>query len=365
MLTLIILALFASGCGEKNLSAEEVATQIMDKQNSTQDYSYTVQATYYIEGKAKESEIKSMFKKPNKIKSITTESGKENQTIVVSDGEFIWNYHPETNEVVKTKLSGIPEPTQNDYINVIDKFLNSTNVTLLGMEDIDGKTTYLLETTPKEASEASQEASQPIYRLIGRAKIWVDKETWMPLRSEIYDHAGNLTMKFEIRDLKVNSGIPDSEFKFEIPNGAKIVEQKNIKSSELELFSLEEARKKASFKILTPEYLPEGYTFYSSTIENNSRFSPTDHISERVHLMYISLTGPAIIIIETVYDNQSSGAKVMHDGEDIKVNGTEGKYVSIGDRKILEWKLGNVSLLLGTCLEKDEMLKIAESISAV
>lgn len=94
----------------------------------------------------------------------------------------------------------------------------------------------------------------------------------MPLRYETYNSDGNLTMKLEIQDLKVNAGISDSEFKFEISKGAKIVDLGEIKPPE-EL-SLEEARTKASFKILTPEYLPEGYEFNNSMIYNNSQFSP-------------------------------------------------------------------------------------------
>jgi outer membrane lipoprotein-sorting protein len=359
MLTLITVALTASGCTEKNLSAEEIATQILDKQNSTQDYSYTMHITSYIGEKTEESKFKTLFKKPNMSKEVITEDGKENQTFVVSDGEFIWSYIPETNEVIKTKLPENSEPTQNDYINAVGEFLNSTNVTLLGMESIDGRTTYLLETTPKENEEASQ--------LIDRTKIWVDKETWMPLRYEIYNGNGNLTLKIEIRDLKVNSGIPDSEFRFEIPKGAKIVETKEAKLPEK--LSLEEATKKASFKILTPEYLPEGYTFSHSMVYNNSEFSPTDQVSEIVDLTYtnekpiIGITGPVIALTETINENHSSYAKVMDNSEDIMISGIEGKYVSIGDMKILIWKLGNVNLSLCASLDKDEMLKIAESIS--
>lgn len=44
----------------------------------------------------------------------------------------------------------------------------------------------------------------------------------MPLKYEMYDSSGNLTAKVEIWDLKVNSGIPDSEFVFNIPDGAEI-----------------------------------------------------------------------------------------------------------------------------------------------
>jgi hypothetical protein len=72
----------------------------------------------------------------------------------------------------------------------------------------------------------------------------------------MYDGDGNLTAKIEIRDLKVNSGIPDSEFKFEIPDGAEVktLDIKEIKSSEKlkeikssEKPSPEEAREKTSF----------------------------------------------------------------------------------------------------------------------
>lgn len=220
VLAFIVVALFASGCMEKNLSAEEIATKILDKQNSTQDYSYTMYMTSYIGEKPKEIEYKTMFKKPNMIKSIATEPGKQNQTVSVSDGKFLWNYIPDTNTVTKITLSNISEPTRNDYADIIGKFLNDTNITLLGMENIDGRTTYLLEITPKETNEDP--------KLMYKTEIWVDQETWVPLKYEIYNGNdngnGNLTMKLEIQDLKINSGIPDSEFKFEIPKDAKVLD---------------------------------------------------------------------------------------------------------------------------------------------
>ncbi|MDR7667330.1 outer membrane lipoprotein-sorting protein [Methanosarcina sp. Z-7115] len=352
VLIFIVVALFSSGCTEKNLNAEQIASQMMDKENNTRDYSYTMHMNSYFGGENKETESKTMFKKPNMIKSIVTEPGKENQTIIVSDGKTLWSYTPDTNTVTKIKISKASELTKNDYTNIIDNFLNDTNVTVLGVENVDGRKTYLLETTPKE--------NDGDYELIYKTKIWVDQETWMPLRYETYNGDGNLTMKLEIRDLKVNTGIPDSEFKFEVPTGAKIVDLGEIKPPE-EL-SLEEARKKASFKILTPKYLPEGYEFNNSMIYNNSIYSSESQISETVELTYTK--DKAIIdLAETVSKNQSSDAAVMDKSEDIKINGIEGKYVSMGKMKLLTWKLGDVNLSLCASLEKDEMLKIAESIS--
>ncbi len=352
VLTVVFVALFASGCTEKNLNAEQIAAQMMDKENNTRDYSYTMHVTSYFGGETKETESKTMFKKPNMIKSIVTESGKENQTTIVSDGKIVWSYTLDTNTVTKMKISKPSELTENDYTNIIDNFLNDTNVTVLGVENVDERKTYLLETTPKENDRD--------YELIYKTKIWVDQETWMPLRYETYNGDGNLTMKLEIQDLKVNTGIPDSEFKFEIPEGAKIVDMGEIKLPE-EL-SLEEARKKASFKILTPDYLPEGYEFNSSMIYNNSQFSPENQISETVELTYIK--GKAIInLAETVSKNQSSDTIAMGKEEDIQINGIDGKYLSMGKTKLLTWKLGDIDLSLCASLEKEEVLKVAESIS--
>jgi outer membrane lipoprotein-sorting protein len=350
VLAFVTMAFFASGCTEKNLSAEEIAAQMMDKQNSIQDYSYTLHTTSYLGEKTIESDDKFVLKKPNKSKEILTEPGTGNQSIFVYDGEFMWHYNiPDTHEVVKTKISGIPELTQNDCINMIGEILNSTNVTLLGMEKVDGRNAYMLKTTPKETNESSQ--------LPDRTKIWVDKETWIPLKYEIYNSDGNPFTIFEIRDLKINSGIPDSEFQFEIPKDAKIVEEKLP-----EILSLDEARKKVSFKILTPEYLPEGYSFNSSMFFNNSMFG-SDEVFETVDLTFMN-GKESIGITETVYENMSSDTKsILSDGEDIKINGIEGKYLSIGDEKVLRWKLGTVYLSLFASLEKDELLKIAESIS--
>ncbi len=216
VLAFITVALFVSGCTEKNLNAEEITSQILDKENSTQDYSYTMHMTSYIGEKTEEIEYKTMFKRPNMFISIATKPGKQNQNIRILDGEFMWTYIQDTNTVTKIAISNIPEPMKNDYANIIDRFLNDTSVTLLGEENIDGRTTYLLEITPEETDGYSE--------LLYKTKIWVDQETWMPLKYEIYSGNGNLTMKLEILDLKVNTGIPDSEFKFEVPTGAKILD---------------------------------------------------------------------------------------------------------------------------------------------
>ena len=213
LLIFITLALFASGCTEKDLSAEEIASRMLERQDSIQDYSYTMHTAYYVGEKAIVSEFKTIYKKPYMIKNFIQEPGKEEETLVLSDGEFRWTYAPDTNTVMKTRLSKTPELTKSDYLTLAGIILNDTNVSLLGLEEIDSRETYLLKAIPKETEENAAQYG---------TKIWIDKETWMPLKYELYDSSGNLTVRTEIYDLKVNSGIPDSEFVFNIPDGAEI-----------------------------------------------------------------------------------------------------------------------------------------------
>ncbi|MDY9926869.1 outer membrane lipoprotein-sorting protein [Methanosarcina sp.] len=355
-LTLLILlfpTLFVSGCTEE-LSAEEIAEHMQEKEDSIQDNSYTMQMTSYFGEKTRESEVRILQKKPNKSKTVSIKPEEEAGTIVVSDGEFMWTYDPKTNTVMKMELPDTPILGEIDYVGIISALLNETDVSRIGMEEIDGRPAYLLETSPKEEGEGIQ--------LVDRVKLWVDKETWMPLRYEMYDSSGDLMMELEIHDLEINTGIPDSEFVFEVPEGA------TVKTVDLDSFeipgemTLEEARESAGFEILVPEYLPEGYAFNYSMVFNNSWIAPEGQAFETVSLTYENEKEDIISLSETVYETETPDAVIMNSAEDIAINGRDGKYLAFGNMKILSWEIGDIDLSLTTPLEKDEMLKIAESI---
>jgi hypothetical protein len=197
-------------------------------------------------------------------------------------------------------------------------------------------------------------------------KIWVDKVTWMPLRYEMYDSGGDLMMELEIRDLEINTGIPESEFVFEVPERAT-VKTVDLDSFELpEEITLEEARESAGFEILVPEYLPEGYAFNYSMVSNESLTVPEEQTLETVILRYENEKGDIISFSETAYEKEVlefPEAAITNYGENVTINGRDGKYLAFGDMKILKWEIGNIDMILTASLEKEEMLKIAESIS--
>jgi outer membrane lipoprotein-sorting protein len=352
LMFLLVPILFVSGCtGE--LSAEEIAEQIQQKEASIPDYSYTTHMTYYIGDQTQESELQILQKKPNMIKTVIIEPEEEAGSVAVSDGEFMWTYDPKTNTVMKMELPETPAEGEMDYVGFISTFLNETEVSLIGIEEVDQRSSYVLEAIPKEEESA---------QLIDRFKLWVDKETWMPLRYEMYDSTGNLAIELEIRDLEINTGIPDSEFVFKVPEGAT-VKTMDMESFEIsEYTNLEEAEESVGFEVLSPEYLPEGYEFDHATAYNTSEIVPDGQAAETVILTYMK-GAESMVITETVYESQAPEAAIMDSAEDIDINGRDGKYLAFGDMKILKWEIGNIDLSLTASLEKDEMLRIAESIS--
>ncbi|MDD3041642.1 MAG: outer membrane lipoprotein-sorting protein [Methanosarcinaceae archaeon] len=351
VLLLIALTLFISGCQE-NMSAEEIATKMQEKEEGIEDYSYTMYMTTYLNGeKAMESEMATMYRKPNLMKSIGKEGDEE--VTVVSDGEFVWSYNPGTNMVTKIKLPDTGESPEINYLAIVQDFLNESEVSLPGTEEIDGRPAYLLELSPKENEQ-----------LIGKTKVWVDKETWMPTRIELYDNRESLISEVELRDLEINTGIPESEFVFEVPEGAEIKNLDLEKDFEApEKLSLEEAKAESSFEILLPEYLPEDYAFNHSMVTNNSWIAPEGRAFETVFLIYVNEADDRLSLSESLYEEEARKAGMIDLAENVSINGKEGKYMEVlGDRKVLKWEIGEMELTLRGTLEKAELLKVAESI---
>ncbi|AKB23780.1 hypothetical protein MSMTP_0311 [Methanosarcina sp. MTP4] len=244
LLLLLVPALFASGCEDKGLAAEkeltleEIAAQMQQKEDNINDYSYTLNLNLDFEGETLENEFEVLARKPDMYRILTKKPGKEPEKVEVSNGEYMWTYYPWKNTAIEVKLPETSEPEEkepaekdsgeNSEIGLIGGLLNENRTTLLGTEEIDGRPAYLLGKNPEEErdeneegegeEEEEEEGALPGYR----EKFWIDKETGMLLRYETYDSSGNLTVKYEIRDLKINTDIPDSEFEFEVPEGVTV-----------------------------------------------------------------------------------------------------------------------------------------------
>ena len=212
MLLLISSAMFVAGCIDKELSAEQIAEKMQQKYDSIEDYSYTMYITMELGDQKMIMESDMMHKKPNKFKIFQKQPAETAGSVTVSDGETMWTYNSQQNTVVIIELSEIPEQNEMDYLQLIEMMLNETS-SLAGVENIDGRTAYAIDVAPKDESDLG---------MFGDVKVWVDKETWIPLKIDMKDADGNLIYSAEYRNFQINTGISDDEFQFEMPEGAEV-----------------------------------------------------------------------------------------------------------------------------------------------
>ena len=54
-------------------------------------------------------------------------------------------------------------------------------------------------------------------------KLWIDDGEWMMKKVELTDVNGKVTT-YTVTDARVNIGLPDSRFKYQIPEGTDVVD---------------------------------------------------------------------------------------------------------------------------------------------
>jgi len=178
----------------------------------------------------------------------------------------------------------------------------------------------------------------------------VDSENWMPLKMEMFDKNDKLMTSIEYRDIKFNTGISDSEFEFKVPEGAKVVTREL--PAPPKKMTLEEAMKEVNFTVLTPSYLPEGYTFDSATV-----FKYDD--KESVSLLYRNSSSTLVLTEKLLDDIQRPD---FGEVEKVSINGSEGKLISLPGSNMLVWNNGKLELMLSGTFSKEEMIKVAGSV---
>lgn len=345
VLLLISSAIFVTGCTDDELDVKQIAEKMQQKQDSIEDYSYTMYMTMEFGGQKMETEADMMYKKPNKLKTVQTQPAEMAGSVTVSDGETIWLYDAQQNTVMIMELSETPEQNEQDYLQLIGTMMNESDFSLEGIEKVDGRTTYVIDMSPKDESDD--------FGMFGAMKVWVDKETWMPLKMDMKDADGNPMISVEYRNFQTNTGISDDEFQFEVPEGAKVHTLNMDEVLMPQAMTLEEAGEEATFDILVPSYLPNGYEFDNAMVIQG--------FVETVSLTYKN-GDERLGISEIVFEDEPQTSQIMDSAEVVSINDVEGKLVTIyDDYKMLQWEIGNIQLTLSGSLDKEELIQIAES----
>lgn len=242
----LVLSLSLAACS----ATEEYSPQEI-LNNTMQETAYV--DSYYAEYKIDFGDGSIMtakqWLKNGKVRSEVKDSNGET-SIAINDGKQLISYTSSEKTAIAYDLSanteGMMQPSLKDQIvNIYNMIKDTHEITFGNNAKIAGHDTYHLIAKTKEKDT-----------LFGDMEFWIEKKTWMPLKS-ITTSAG-MTSTTEYTKYEPNAKIEDSIFEFELPEGVELQQEK------IELpvnITLEEAKAKLGSFLILPE--STGYTFDS------------------------------------------------------------------------------------------------------
>ncbi|WP_167848797.1 outer membrane lipoprotein-sorting protein [Methanolobus halotolerans] len=367
---LTILCTLSLGCDEK-ISTDDILSKVHMRADSFEDYSYTMYVNSSLDDNNTEK-YSIIWKKPVFMKGSFQASNINPGIGMMSNRSMQLIYNPDYGIVFKKSLYNTSDDDKLFEPNLYSVFLNETlngmSPSLVGSDIIDGRDAYILELIPSTDSN----------KTIGeKSKIWVDKKNWMVIRYEISNKNEDALFVVSIKDIKINSDIPEHVFDFEIPKESKVIVLKEEQfSTELKKLQLEVSRKRVTFEILTPDYMPKGYKLNYTTVSSSM---DTQYLSF-IHSGFSIFSGQPCERVTLVYTNGDNELHVREvlserntsdiygfekDVNHININGSEGKIYPVfeGNMKALEWQSGNITITIISSLNESEIKSIAESFS--
>ncbi len=145
-----------------------------------------------------------LLKKTNKYRVET-----ENQTIV-TDGVTVWSYSAANKQVLVDHFKMDENSITPE--KVLGGAPKEFTATLLGTDKIGN--TDALELKLEPTNDQS---------MVKTMKLWVDNSTWLIRKAEIIDMNGKQT-EYVVTEVKVNTGLEDSRFTFQVPEGVEVVD---------------------------------------------------------------------------------------------------------------------------------------------
>jgi outer membrane lipoprotein-sorting protein len=136
---------------------------------------------------------------------------------MVCDGEFMYSVSEANGEKSATKQNIMTQGwiTDKTYFNNLRQ---GSKLKLLPDETVDGRSTYVIEATSKQAPPANQSGTTAV------SYMYFDKETGLVIKWLSKDASGKVVSTSITTDLKVNSTISADRFVFKAPEGVEVMD---------------------------------------------------------------------------------------------------------------------------------------------
>jgi len=137
----------------------------------------------------------------------------------VVDGKYVWVYHPAEKQVEKYEMTGGKQSSQGvsffefGYGESVEAAKKDYTITLLNTKEDGKKRFYILDLQPKDPKAQYSDI-----------RLWVEEGVWLPGRIELYESQGEVVNVIELKNIKLNKGMSDKLFIFDVPRGVEVIE---------------------------------------------------------------------------------------------------------------------------------------------
>lgn len=137
---------------------------------------------------------------------------------VAADGSTLWVYLPSSvpGQVIRVPYTGGNAGSVDPAGEFLDSPRTRYTVTLAGSATVGGRATKVLNLVPRRKNDA-----------ISRAKLWIDAKDYTLRQLEV-ESANGLKRRVVITSFTANPQLDRSKFRFNVPRGAKVVDQNTI-----------------------------------------------------------------------------------------------------------------------------------------
>lgn len=177
------------------------------------------------------------------------------QAVTVSDGTSQWDYNAADN-TVNVQLADVhnfPSPSVLSLDFLQQDMSNCYNPQVLGEETVAGRAAYKVSLGPAKCRSAS------IWYLNGPHTIWLDKETFFVLKSEIRAEQGDqISAAIEVTHVEYNLDLANELFTFTPPPGARVNDMRPQPAPDAQAFQtqLTSLAGRIEFPLFAPQAVP-------------------------------------------------------------------------------------------------------------
>ena len=332
--------------GRLSISAADIAEQMAAVKENLEDYQYIQKHTVFGDEGPQVSTARLYFKKPDYHRLEYSAPPMGSVVAVARDREMI--------VLNRTRKEGsreeFTEGGLSDFILqypvMIKTLSENSTVSLLGKELVEGKPCYHLVFRQEVPMFKDGEML---------THIWIDEKTWFPLLEEYYDVEGNLLIKKEVQELKMNTGLDVSCFELEIPDDYKVETTTGRGGHKPRKVTLDEAAKEVAHELYI---LPEGEMVTLGEV-NMLDLQDTPVAMQTYHKA--GQPGAYLIVTQSLVDHKSIPPD--YPLEEITVAGEKATYLKLevpGTRGMIFMRKGEIHVAIGGMVDKEENIRWAE-----